>query len=400
MRFTIKPVKGANGKRSWMLEYRLHGVRQRPRFKTKEFAEAEKDRIQQQVSDGGTAWLGLKAHERTELMSVYRDVKSAGKNIRQVWEDYKRLSKGKEVVETKIGDAFKKFIAEQEQQRLSKRSLAALKSNVGRFVKPRASMFVSSIVREEVANYLKPFTGTTFNSYRTSVNTFFIWCVGLKYTAENPVSTIDAIKLKRLDEATPPAVLHYNECLALFKATLEIDPGMVRYTALCLQAGLRPEREAKEVRPGEIKDYIHVRARWAKDRQERYIEITPALKEWLALPLDDEEGPHPALKFQGPGLGDWPIKNLRRRFDAIRIKAGVVRREGKELVGWDQDCMRHTFASAYYAVHGAAKTIEALGHDDYDMLYGHYRMPMTKEEGQKIMSITPAVVMAALQQSE
>ena len=37
--------------------------------------------------------------------------------------------------------------------------------------------------------------------------------------------------------------------------------------------------------PGDVTDRIHVRGKTAKDRQARYVEILPALREWLALPL-------------------------------------------------------------------------------------------------------------------
>jgi hypothetical protein len=94
---------------------------------------------------------------------------------------------------------------------------------------------------------------------------------------------------------------------------------------------------------------------------------------------------------------------------AIRERAGLIKveprtrpkKKGKGVVrigqkiietAWHQDCMRHTFASAFYAVHGADRTIAALGHGDYDMLFQHYRRLMTKEEAEKILCITPAVV--------
>lgn len=161
------------------------------------------------------------------------------------------------------------------------------------------------------------------------------------------------------------------------------------------------EREAPGVSPADIGEKIHVRGKRAKTRQQRYVEIVPALKQWLALPCPGEQ--------QGPFAGDWPIKNLRRRFEAVRAKAGLITLEPKTRpkkrgngtvvvdyvvteTQWGQDIMRHTFASAFYAVHGAERTIEALGHGDYDMLFSHYRRLMTKEEGQRILSICPADV--------
>lgn len=410
MQFTITPCKGRNGKRTWKLEYRLNDERYRPRFKTRELAEAERDRVAAQVGSDGKAWVALKDHERIELMAVHREVQAAGQTLRAVWEEFKRIG-SRRVKDQKVGEAYKLFMAECQRRNLSPRRRAALKSNVGRFVKPRPAMLAAAVTRDQLVEFLLPFKDETFNTYRRCLYTFFEWCkTAQKCVEENPVASIPFIEERHMEKFdVPPHVLHYDQCVALFKATLEIDPGLIRFTALCLQAGVRPEREAPGVQPGDIGKNIHIRARKAKDRQERFIAIVPALAEWLALPLDDEPGPPPALKFQGPSAGDWPIKNLRKRFTAVREKAGLIKIEVKSRpwkkgdgvkkvgqiitnTGWDQDCLRHTFASAYYAVHGAEATIEALGHGDYDMLFGHYRRLMSKEEGQKILSITPAVI--------
>lgn len=401
MKFTLRRLAA---RKRWLLDYRLNGKQHRLVFKTKDLAEAEQERIETQITDGGTAWLALSTSERIELMAVAREIQQAGKTLRGVWEEYKRRTMGAKIVDKKLGDAYAMFKAERERVMLSKRTMQKTKSNVGRFITPRAAMFVSQITRQDVADYLAPFKGETFNTYRTSLNTFFLWCVKLKFAEESPLASLDAIDLRRLDNDEPPAVLHYKECVALLKATLDLDRGLIRYVAVCLLAGLRPEREATELHPSDITDRIHVRGKTAKDRQQRYVEIVPALAEWLALPL-----PSP---MQGPQVGDWPIKNLRRRFMAIRERAGLIKveprtrpkKKGKGVVKigqkiietfWHQDAMRHTFASAFYAAHGPERTIAAMGHGDYESLFGHYRRLMTKEEGQRILSITPAIVTSA-----
>lgn len=63
----------------------------------------------------------------------------------------------------------------------------------------------------------------------------------------------------------------------------------------------------------------------------------------------------------------------------------------KEIVetGWSQDCLRHTFASHYLPVFGAEKTIAALGHGDYDMLFSHYRKLVKPDEAKAFWKLTP-----------
>jgi len=392
MKFTITRLAA---RKRWRIEYRLNGERFRPVFKTKELAQAEQERIEAQVKDSGTAWLALSANTRTALMSTLREIEASGKTIQEVWEEYKRRSYGKRTTAKSLGDAYEQFLDERQALRLSKDHLAGIRTVVGRFVKPRAAQFVTQVTRQNVVDFLKPYTDITFNAYRRYLHMFFKWCVKLHFGDENPVATVEKIDRRRLagyDKA--PGVLHYDDCQTLLKATLETDPGLLRYIAVCLFAGLRPRREAAELHPADITDKIHVRAKTAKDRQQRYVEILPALKEWLALPL-------PAPQ-QGPRTFDYPINNRRKRLDAIRLHAGLIKlAPGKHKRGkrpkiiesrWPKDCLRHTFASAYYALYGAEKTIAALGHGDYEMLFGHYRRLMTKEEAEKILSITPAVV--------
>ena len=67
-----------------------------------------------------------------------------------------------------------------------------------------------------------------------------------------------------------------------------------------------------------------------------------------------------------------------------------------ESTGWAQDCLRHTFASNYLPMFGAEKTIAALGHGDYDMLFGHYRALVRPEVAAEFWSaLTPELVKQA-----
>jgi len=396
MRFVLKKLAG---RKRWRLDYTLNGTRFRPSFKTKELAQAEQARVETQVQDCGTAWLSLSESTRTELMSILREIDASGETLRGLWDEHKRRSSGKKIIAKKLGEAYQQYLAEREALCLSKKHLGTIRTVVGRFVKPRAAQFVTQIARQNVVDFLQPYADETFNSYRHYLYTFFGWCRDLHFGDENPVALIKAIDRRRLKSYDkPPGVLHYDDCKALLKATLETDPRLLRYVAVCLFAGLRPEREAAQLQPADITDKIQVRAKFAKDRQQRYVEIVPALKDWLALPLPAPE--------QGPRTFDYPIKNLRKRFEAVRVHAGLIKYEpGTVKAGktkrpkiienrYPKDCLRHTFASAFYTLYGADRTIAAMGHGDYDMLFSHYRRLMTKEEAEKILSISPAVVTA------
>lgn len=57
------------------------------------------------------------------------------------------------------------------------------------------------------------------------------------------------------------------------------------------------------------------------------------------------------------------------------------------------ECPKHTSASAWLVLHGAESTIQQLGHGGYDMLFGHYRTLMTKDDAEKIFGLTPDAVL-------
>ena len=71
-------------------------------------------------------------------MDILREIQDNGKTLRSVWDEYKRRSFGKTLVDKKLSDAFGLFNPERERAKLSKRTLQKLKSTIGRFVKPRA----------------------------------------------------------------------------------------------------------------------------------------------------------------------------------------------------------------------------------------------------------------------
>jgi hypothetical protein len=71
----------------------------------------------------------------------------------------------------------------------------------------------------------------------------------------------------------------------------------------------------------------------------------------------------------------------------------------KKLVGlekWEQDCLRHTFASAHFRLgQDAGKTRAYLGHSTSETgsLFGHYRAMMSEAQAKAIMALTPAAVL-------
>lgn len=365
----------------WCVDYTPpNAKRVRKFFPSKGEAEAHAGEIKVQHQHAGGEWLALTPAQRNELIQVNQEVLALGTTIRQLVEMYKTDARLKLPQKT-VSKEYTDFMEEKERARISNRTKKALKSNVGRFVDKYGTRQLRSIDRADALDFLKPYEKSprTWNSYLTSLKTFFRYSVTLGHLAQSPLATISKIDERRMDDLDKePAILSFDQCKTLLKATLDNHKELAPYVALCLFGGLRPEREAGRIIKQDINGEVLVRGLHAKDRQRRHVKIHATLQKWLDLG------------------GDLPAKNLRKRWENVRLKSGLVKEVDGKLVGWQQDCLRHTFASAWLAMHGAESTIQQLGHGDYDMLFGHYRTLMTKEAAERIFSLTPDAVLKAI----
>jgi site-specific recombinase XerD len=399
MKISVRPGK-VRGQKKWIVSYTLPGEkRKRLFFDTKSAAETEQQTLETQQKRSGDVWFAMSAERRDEIVRLMADAVRDGFTVREA-VDYFRTHRDVARRNIAVGKAWEKFMQEKEAELIAPKSKKALKSNVGRFVKGRELLPLRSITREDVLGYLRrPEWGPrTFNTYLISLNTFFLWCVKVEHLEKAPTETIDPIDEKRLpDLDVAPVIIGLDQSEALLRATLQTDPGLTRFVALCLFAGLRPEREAPRVAQSDIfNGVVRVKGLHAKDRQRRDVEIHPTLQAWLDLG------------------GDVHAKNLRKRFERVREAAGLVRIEratgkGKTRklvdgklrkkivnIGWAQDCLRHTFASNWHAINGAESTIRQLGHGNYDMLFGHYLSLVKRENAEAFWKLTPDYVRARI----
>ena len=141
------------------------------------------------------------------------------------------------------------------------------------------------------------------------------------------------------------------------------------YASILLFAGLRPS-EAKQLdwkdinnRPG----YIYVRSN--KTGKNRYVEIQENLRQWLK-PLMRESGP-------------ITYKTADTILAQQALDLGIVDKS------WPNDVCRHSYASYRLAIIESRNQLaDELG-DSVAVVNKHYRVPITKEEGEEYFSISP-----------
>jgi hypothetical protein len=81
--------------------------------------------------------------------------------------------------------------------------------------------------------------------------------------------------------------------------------------------------------------------------------------------------------------------NFRRRYDAIRIKAGFSV-NGRQGISWPHDALRHSYGS-YHLGHfkNAAVTALEMGHQGTNVLFKHYRARVSLEDAAHWWQIMP-----------
>jgi integrase len=207
------------------------------------------------------------------------------------------------------------------------------------------------------------------------------------WIARNPVL---AVQLPAVPD-TEPSVLTADTASALLRAAYETRTlpdaehhpdriGLLPEIVLGLFAGLRPS-EIHRLKWSDIelaKTRGTVNIRQSKNRAGiRNLSLSANAVAWLRL-CPRQEGP-----VHIP-------KNFRRRWERLKSRAGFSK--------WDQDCLRHTYASVHYRLkQDAGRTRAALGHSTSETgtLFSHYRALMTETEARRISSLTPSAVIEA-----
>ncbi len=267
------------------------------------------------------------------------------------------------------------LIAESPQKKISVKAAAYeyVSSKYGRGLRPKSISDVKDKIRPLVTHVgesnvgdVKPgdikaaltsYSGTSFNSYRVGIGTFFNWCVKREYCKKNPMELVD----KATVSTKPIEIFTVDQTRELLQAAKKVDPKLLPYFCLGLFAGIRTAELARLTWDDVGETHVEIKAENAKTRARRIIDLQPNLKEWLKLG------------------GDLTSVNLRRRM--TRIKSHLSFK-------WPKNGMRHSFASYLLAkTKNADLVAHQLGHGSTQMLFQHYRELVTEEAGKKYFEI-------------
>ena len=273
--------------------------------------------------------------------------------------------------------------AEKSHQRLATiRARRGVLSRIRRWRPAILDTPMESLTHEHLRDLLDsiwPHSATTWNTARRHLHALFsfsisrrficmenpLTCIKLKHVQETEIKALPADGLRRLFAACrPPLPEDGAEDPALTTAQRRhrsADLTYLRpYIAICAFAGVRPT-ECASIRWHDIDfedNIISVRVAHAKTGAARHIQLLPALAAWLKACRPADAAPEDLIT---------PSKNLQPGIAEVRRRAGFADT-------WQNDCLRHSFATYYLKSQlGDIHRLQVnMGHRDAQLLYTRY----------------------------
>ena len=362
----------------------LNGQRIRRRFRTRDEALGEKDRLEIQAANN----VGLIRMVATRLS--HKDLAEAESCILRLGS--RSLTDAVEwylgnyrppVTDMSLVEAGAAFIADRTPH-VRAPTLADHKRTLRSLQTAFPDRSVSSITTADIQQFLaiRPLGKKRFNNLRGDLHAFFGFCVSVprEWTRANPVTPIPVYKISR----GLPEILSANKAqeLMAFVETYaggpknKYPPGfLVPYFALCLFAGIRPGADNGEIaKLGAALDItkyvnldlgvIRIMPDMAKTKSIRQITIQPNLRAWL-------------LKFP---LSKYPIM-----FTNMVEKLAPVRK--KFCLG--NDVARHSFISYFVAKHQSMGAAALEAGNSESMIRKHYYNLVGPAEAEEFWAIMP-----------
>lgn len=377
--FAVTRFENRNGVISWRVDGRLHGVRIRKNFKTREEAIAEKatQELKALQADAGlqSATTFLSEEQLREAETAFNRLKEKPRSL-SFYLDYALTNYREPETQRLLADAVADYTAakqhEREQDQISESHLVFMKRDLKRFVRSFPKATVAELTAERLINYFnlgKP-SLKTYNNRRGIVSTFLKFAFQRGWISQNPIAKVPHHRIRRKRGAV--ATLSTAKAAELMAAVEALDGGrFVPFFALCLFAGIRPCLRTGEIlrlKPEDVNletGFIFVSADVSKVREPRKVTIQPNLIAWLkAYPPTDERPIVP--------------KNLQH------VRARIAKAHGLS-----HDIMRHTFISMFVAKFRSIGEAAIQAGNSEAIIRKHYLDMKSQTEAEEFYGIMP-----------
>lgn len=329
-------------------------IRRQRWFRTKERADAFASQVNEDRGGRIEELYALSRQEQTLLAQALRKAGGALGVLNAVEahvESIPRLAKS-------LKDAIAAFEADKKNASRSDLYLAQIKWALHSFKFGRADLACSAVTPDMIRAWLSARgAAASRQSGLQRLRTFFEFCRREGWVKVNPAKAVT----RPANENKPPTFLTVGECKTLLVKCLEVDRPLILYFALCLFGGLRPSEARRVKAENLLPDFVEVFPKKTRNRSRRLVTRSEPLNAWLALG------------------GEFDPKNWRTRFRLVVRASGVK---------WSNDCLRHTFVSYHYAIHGASATAREAGHSE-QVLFQHYRALVTRQQAEEFWRLRP-----------
>jgi len=369
MRKPTLAIKEDKKTKRWRIEgYRENGKRSRKFYKTKIDAEQKLKELQMLQEREGLEAQHLPPESRRDAASALKLLAPYSVTLVDAAKFY--VSHQEQAGKSKtIDQALAEYLLRMKQHRLRERSLNDARVRLTKFAATYGSTLVCNIQPKNIHDWihgLGNFEAQTLNNYITILKTFFKYCMDSEYISFNPV-----VKVKKLKIAKKPIVFYTpTEMKTLLSGLTEDCIPMVAIGAF---AGVRTEERCKltwEDINFETKTIV-ISAENAKTPSRRTIAIQPVLESWLE-PHKNKTG----LIWPKGTPDSW-----HKHFSKARKAAKIAK--------WDENVLRHSFASYHLAYFNDILTLtREMGHNSGNMLFKHYAEVVSKADATSYWSLT------------
>jgi len=339
---------------------RIEGARKKF-FAKESVAKAYVERLAKQLGDYHSQALGLSDRQKLEASECYRLLERHDASLLEAVHYYlKFLNETKRSIP--VSQLFDEFLSIKQEDNVSAKYLADLRSKLGRFANSFQSTLVCNLTVPQVEAWIRSLDIGTVSreSYRRNVSVLLEFGRRRGYLHVNPAADI---KIRRRPEGEVSILTPDELHNLLSKCALEIVP----YIAICAFAGLRPSEAASLLWSDIHLDamQIEVRARHSKTRRYRLVPIQPNLGEWL-------------MRFRSE---DGPIYYSRRKFREAYKAAGMDE--------WKMDILRHSYGTYRLPILKSADALALEMGNSPDVIFRHYRRPISEVSALAYFGIGP-----------
>jgi len=348
------------GEIRWVVETgsAVDGTRKRLSHATRAEAEAAISAMAGENGTDGTDVLGLSPVERLDVSRSLKIAREGGFTLLDAVLTYHASTHRAKAT---LGDSVGLFLASRSAG-YRPAYTTHLKHVLTSFASGRELLLVSAVTPEMVAEFLSPtrYRPATLQGMRRRLGVFFSWCVTQEILQRDPMTKVEFPRVAQ----SAPKILTVDQSERLMRCAEEHEPGFLRWLALALFCGIRPE-EIRRLKEDDIKidrGFVEIGADASKVGARRLVNIPDNARGWIARP-----GPLVPVGF-------W--KRLRK----LRAKA---------VTPWACDILRHTAASMMLARDRDAAAVALELGNSPEILFRHYRELVTKEDAARFWAITP-----------